>query len=141
MRYYYAAPEGEINKIYQEGIHAGPTGTIPIITLTEDFLMKKFIFDVYAHEVMKTDLYCLFEVDEEGINSTLLDAGVNHMFSMVFKICRQKHIDRPFIKPFEADTSYEGMGLEVGVMPVENTDKFTPHYKQKVLEYLKELLK
>ncbi len=139
MKYYYAAPETEANNIYNKGITANTRAEIPIIALKDDFLLKKFIFDLYAHEVLGVDIYCLFEIQAEGVNGPLFDTSIKNIFSETFKVVKQPRIDRQYIIPFETEENYEGMGLIEGVFPVENKDKFTDEYKRKVLEYLKEL--
>ncbi|UCH95576.1 MAG: hypothetical protein JSV88_01680 [Candidatus Aminicenantes bacterium] len=140
MKFYHAAPEANIEKIFASGIRANQKGEIPIIVLKDDFLLKKFIFDVYAHEVLGLDVYCLFEIKEEGIRGPLFEANINSIFSDSFKISKQPQIERKHLMPFKTDESYEGMGLIDGVFPVENKDKFTDQYKRKVLEYLKEVV-
>jgi hypothetical protein len=139
MKFYHVAPEAQVEKIYRNGIQANEKGEIPIITLKEDFLLKKFIFDLYAHEVLRVDIYCIFEITQEGFAGPLFESNINSMFSDSFKISKQPHIERKSIIPFKTDESYAGMGLIEGVFPVENKDKFTDKYKQKVLEYLKEV--
>jgi hypothetical protein len=139
MKFYHVAPEAQVEKIYGSGIQANEKGEIPIIALKDDFLLKKFIFDLYAHEVLRLDVYCLFEITQEGVEGSLFEADINNIFSDSFKISKQPHIERKYLKPFKTDESYEGMGLIEGVFPVENKDKFTDKYKRKVLEYLKEI--
>lgn len=139
MRYFYLAPEEEQSSIFTGGITADHRGEIKIIQLKDDFLMDKFIFDMYAFEVLGLDIYCLFQVLYNGISGEITDSDIDHMFSKSFKILKQEKIDRLFIAPYKSDTRYEGMGLEEGMFPVENKDKFTPQYKQKILEYLKAL--
>lgn len=140
MKFYHVAPEAQVEKIYGSGIRTNEKGEIPIIALKDDFLLKKFIFDVYAHEVLELDIYCLFEIRQEGIEGPLLEANINSIFSDSFKIAKQPHIERKYLMPFKTDESYAGMGLIEGVFPVENKDKFTEKYKRKVLEYLKEVV-
>jgi hypothetical protein len=103
-------------------------------------LLKKFIFDLYAHEVLKVDIYCIFEIAPEGFEGPLIESNINSIFSDSFKIAKQPLIERKDLIPFKTDDSYEGMGLIEGVYPVENKDKFTEQYKRKVLEYLKEVV-
>jgi hypothetical protein len=136
VRYFYLAPDEELSSIFSSGITANDKGEINIILLKDDFLMDKFIFDVYAYDVLGLDIYCLFQVLYSGINGEITDSDIDHMFSRSFKILKQEKIERLFIAPYKSDTGYEGMGLEEGVFPVENKDKFTPQYKQKILEYL-----
>jgi hypothetical protein len=137
MKFFYVAPDTEVDAIYSSGVSARGRPEIPIIALSETFLMTKYIFDVYAHEVLNVDIYCAFEVLEEGLETAPVDSPVNHFFKDVFKMINQQHIERKFLKPFKSDQTYEGMGLIDGVFPVENRDKFTNHYKKKVLEYIK----
>ncbi|MGD2088084.1 MAG: hypothetical protein PVH61_18030 [Candidatus Aminicenantes bacterium] len=140
MKFYHVAPEAQVEKIYRSGIQANERGEIPVIALKDDFLLKKFIFDVYAHEVLKVDIYCIFQVIPEGFAGPLSESNINSIFSDSFKICQQAHIERKDLIPFKTDDSYQGMGLIEGVYPVENKDKFTDAYKRKVLEYLKEVV-
>ena len=140
MKFYHVAPEAQVEKIYRNGIQANEKGEIDIIALKEDFLLKKFIFDLYAHEVLRVDIYCIFEITPEGFDDPLIESNINSIFSDSFKISKQPHIERKALIPFKTDDSYEGMGLIEGVYPVENKDKFTEEYKQKVLEYLKEVM-
>lgn len=139
MRYFYLAPEEALNSIYSDGIKADENGEIRIITLKDDFLMDKFIFDVYAYEILELDIYCLFQILDEGIRGELSDGDINHIFSDTFKILKQETIEKKYIAPYGSEAKYEGMGLEEGVLPVENKDKFTAEYKQKILEYLNAL--
>lgn len=139
MKFYHVAPEAQVEKIYGSGIQANEKGEIPIIVLKDDFLLKKFIFDLYAHEVLGVDVYCLFEITPEGVEGSLFESNIDSIFSDSFKISKQPHIERKHLMPFKTDESYEGMGLIEGVFPVENKDNFTKKYKRKVLEYLKEL--
>jgi hypothetical protein len=136
MRYFYLAPEEALNSIYSEGIKADEKGEIRIISLKDDFLMDKFIFDVYAYEVLNLDVYCLFQVLDIGIGGELSDSDIDHIFSDTFKILKQETIEKKYIAPYSSEAKYEGMGLEEGVLPVENKDKFTAEYKQKIQEYL-----
>jgi hypothetical protein len=140
MKFYHVAPEGQVEKIYRSGIEANEKGEIPVIALKDDFLLKKFIFDLYAHEVLKVDIYCIFEIIPGGFTGPLLQSNIDSIFSDLFKIAKQPQIQRPDLIPFKSDDSYEGMGLIEGVYPVENKDKFTKEYKQKVLEYLREVV-
>lgn len=139
MKFYHVAPEAQVEKIFRSGILANEKGEIPVIALKDDFLLKKFIFDLYAHEVLKVDIYCIFEITPEGFAGPLLQSNIKSIFSDSFKNAAQPHIERKALIPFKTDDSYEGMGLIEGVYPVENKDKFTEEYKQKVLEYLKEV--
>jgi hypothetical protein len=139
MKFYHVAPEAQVEKIYGSGIQANKKGEIPIIALKDDFLLKKFIFDVYAHEVLRVDIYCLIEITGEGFEGPLFEANINNIFSDSLKISKQPHIESRYLKPFKTDESYAGMGLIEGVFPVENKDKFTEKYKRKVLEYLNEV--
>lgn len=139
MRYFYLAPEEALNSIYSDGIKADENGEIRIITLKDDFLMDKFVFDVYAYEVLNLDVYCLFQVLDIGIRGKISGGGIDHIFSDTFKILEQDTIEKKYIAPYSSEAKYEGMGLEVGVFPVENKEKFTPEYKQKILEYLNAL--
>ena len=136
MRYFYLAPEDELSTIFTRGIKAEKNGEIKIIVLKDDFLMDKFIFDVYAYEVLKLESYCLFQILFSGIGGELSDSTGEHTFSDCFKMLKQETIERQFIAPYKSEISYEGMGYEEGVFPVENKEKFTPDYKQKILEYL-----
>lgn len=136
MRYFYLASEDQLSSIYTNGIKADKNGEIKIIALQEDFLMDKYIFDVYAYEVLGLDIYCLFHILPLGFKGKILDSHINHVFASVFKILKQEAIERKYIAPYQSLTNYEGMGLVEGVFPVENKDKFTPQYKQKILEYL-----
>ncbi len=139
MRYFHLAPEKDLTSIYNNGITADNKGEIKIIALREDFLMDKFIFDIYAYEVLGLDIYCLFQILSDGINSEILDSQINHLFSDYFKILKQNTIKKRYITPYQSDIKYEGMGLVEGVFPVESQEKFTPDNKQKILEYLKAL--
>lgn len=136
MRYFYLAPENELNEIFTGGIKAGEGGVIKLIALKDDFLMDKFIFDVYAYEVLGLEEYCLFQVLYSGISGEISGSGTAHLFSDCFKVLSQESIDRQFIAPYKSETSYGGMGFEEGVFPVETKEKFTPNYKQKIREYL-----
>ena len=139
MRYFHLAPEKDLSSIYNDGITADNKGEIKIITLREDFLADKFIFDIYAYEILGLDIYCLFQISSDGINSEILDGRIDHLFSDYFKILKQDTIEKRYITPYQSDIKYEGMGLMEGVFPVESQEKFTPDYKQKILEYLKAL--
>lgn len=139
MKFYHVAPDAQVEKIYGSGIQANEKGEIPVIALKDDFLLKKFIFDLYAHEVLKVDFYCIFEITTEGFEGSLFESDIKSMFSDSFKIAKQPHIEWKDLIPFKTDDSYEGMGLIEGVYPVENKDKFTEEYKRKVLEYLNEV--
>jgi hypothetical protein len=139
MKYYHVAPDSEANAIFSGGIEARDGREIPIIALHESFLMSKFIFDVYAHEILDVDVYCAFEVDRDSLESALFDSSISHVFSSIFKVVYQQKIPRKYLKPFQTDQSFEGMGLIEGVLPVENRDKFTKEYKQKIQEYIEEL--
>jgi hypothetical protein len=139
MRYFYLASEDQLSSIYTNGIKADEHGEIPIIALNEDFLMDKYIFDVYAYEILRLDIYCLFHILPLGFQGEILDTNIDHIFAGAFKILKQESIERKYIAPYQSLTSYEGMGLVEGVFPVENKDKFTPEYQQKILEYLNAL--
>lgn len=139
MRYFYMAPESELRTLYSKGIFAAPNGEIPIIVLPNDFIMDKLLFDLIAWEVKKIDVYCLFQVLQEGMHGEITDGPPGHPFAGTMKILKQKFVQSDFLAPFATDVSYEGMGLEVGVFPVENKEKFTPEFKQKILEYLEAL--
>ncbi|HLP60678.1 MAG TPA: hypothetical protein VK186_17680 [Candidatus Deferrimicrobium sp.] len=136
MRYFYVASEDRLSSIYTSGIKADKDKEIKIIALQEDFLMDKYIFDVYAYEVLGLDVYCLFHILPLGFQGEILDSNINHIFARVFKKLIQETIERKYIAPYRSLINYEGMGLVEGVFPVENKDKFTPAYKQKILEYL-----
>ncbi len=140
MKFYHVAPEAQVEKIFGGGIQANKQGEIPVIALKDDFLLKKFIFDLYAHEVLKVDIYCIFEITPGGFEGPLFESHIKSIFSDSFKISRQPYIERQYLIPFKTDESYAGMGLIEGVFPVENKDKFTEEYKRKVLEYLKEVV-
>lgn len=137
MKYYYVAPDAEVDRIFNSGIDMRGTPKIPIIVLHDSFLMTKYIMDVYAHDILETDVYCAFEIDMKGIETPLFESEIQHIFKDVFKVVLQEQIARKHLKPFKTDTSYEGMGLIDGVFPVENREKFDDAYKQKVLEYIK----
>ncbi len=139
MRYFYLAPDEALNSIYTNGIKADEKGEIRIIALKDDFLMDKFVFDVYAYEILNLDVYCLFQILDDGIRGELSDGDINHIFSDTFKILKQETIEKRYIAPHGSESKYEGMGLEEGVFPVENKEKFTPEFKQKILEYLNAL--
>jgi len=139
MRYFYLASEDQLSSIYTNGIKADKHGEIEIIALQEDFLMDKYIFDVYAYEVLGLDIYCLFHILPLGFQGEILDSKIDHIFAGSFKILKQETIERKYIAAYQSLTSYEGMGLVEGVYPVENKDKFTPEYQQKILEYLNAL--
>ena len=140
MKFYHIAPESQLNAIYNKGILADDKGEIPIIVLKDDFLLRKFIFDIYAHEVLGLEVYCLFEIKEQCVEGPLYDANINSIFAGSFKVSKQARIERACIEPYKSGESYEGMGLIEGMFPVENKDKFTDEYKRKVLEYLKEVV-
>jgi hypothetical protein len=139
MKYYYVAPDRDVDGIYSSGVDMKGNPKIPIIALHESFLMTKYIMDVYAHDVLEVDVYCAFEVSHQGIQTPLFESQIQHIFKDVFKVVLQESIERKYLKPYKTDTSYEGMGLIDGVFPVENRDKFTGAYKEKILEYIKEL--
>jgi len=139
MKFYHVAPEKEVSDIFNRGIYPNEKGEITIIVLNDNFLMNKYIFDLYAWEVLGVDIYCAFEIQQHGIEGVLSDSGIDSIFSASYKVTKQKSIDRKYLKPFKSVESYEGMGLISGVFPVENKDKFTPTYKQKVLDYLSEV--
>ena len=133
MKFYHAALEKELNKISND------RGEIPLIVLVDEFMLKKFIFDLYAHEILGVDVYCLFEIKPQGIAGPLLNANIDSIFSSLFKVTQQAHIARKLIIPYQTEESYQGMGLIEGMFPVENKDKFTGEYKQKVLDYLNQV--
>jgi hypothetical protein len=139
MKYYHVAEESAVQNIYSKGITPDTANKIILIVLSDSFIMKKFLFDVYAHEVLKTDTYCAFEIDSAGVTGPLSETEINSIFADSFKSCKIPFIERKYVKPFKSEESYEGMGLMEGVFPVENKDKFTDSYKRKVLEYLKEV--
>jgi len=139
MKYYHVAPENEVDKIYNNGIYANKKNEIILVVLKDDFLLKKFLLDVYAHEELGVDTYCAFEIKPEGVQGPLFETGINSIFSDSYKASKQPHIESKYLKPFNAEESYQGMGLIEGVFPVENKDKFTDEYKHQVLEYLKEV--
>jgi hypothetical protein len=139
MKFYHAAPEKELHKIYNDGIHANERGEIPLIVLADEFMLKKFIFDLYAHEILGVEVYCLFEINPQGIAGPLSNANIDNIFSRLFKVSHQPHITRKDILPYQTEENYQGMGLIEGMFPVENKDKFTEEYKQKVLEYLNQV--
>jgi hypothetical protein len=139
MKFYYVAADTEVNTIFSDGVAAKDGREIPIIALHDSFLMSKFVFDVYAHEILNVDVYCAFEIDKDGFESALFNSSISHIFSPVFKVIYQENIPRKFLKPFQTDQSFEGMGLIEGVLPVENREKFTDQYKQKIKEYIDEL--
>lgn len=140
MKYFYIAPEKQQNDIFQKGIHANESGNITLVVLKDDFLMKKFVFDMYAYEELKLDVYCLFEIAEEGVEGPLFDSQINSLFSDSYKNSKQIHIQPQYLSNYKTDENYQGMGLEKGVFPVEYKDKFTDTYKRKVLEYLEEVV-
>jgi len=140
MKFYHVSEESEVQNIYSKGIPANADNEIVLMVLSDSFLMKKFLFDVYAHEVLKADTYCAFEIDPAGVTGPLSETGINSIFADYFKICKMPLIERRYVKPFKSEESYEGMGLMEGVFPVENKDKFTDSYKRKVLDYLKEVV-
>jgi hypothetical protein len=141
MKYYHIAPEKELSNIFSKGLSANEKGDIIIIALQDDFMLKKFVFDVYAHEVLGVDTYCAFEILARAIEGPLFDTGINSIFSDSFRASKQQKIDRKQLKLYEAGESYEGMGLFEGVFPVEHKDKFTDVYKRKVLEYLQQVVR
>lgn len=140
MKFYHVAPEKELTNLFSHGIKADEAGGIILIRLKEDFILKKFIFDVYAFEELKIETYCAFEVSPHGIASPLMETAINSIFSDSYRFIKQDHIDSNYLKLFKYEETYEGMGLAGGVMPVEHKDKFTDVYKRKVLEYLKEVV-
>ncbi len=140
MKYYHIAPEKELSNIFTKGVLKNKKGEIIIITLKEEFMLKKFIFDVYAHEELKVDTYCAFEISEKGIEGPLFKTAINSIYSDSYKVTMQHLIDKKFLKFFKSGETYGGMGLLEGVLPVEHKDKFTELYKRKVLEYLKEVV-
>ncbi len=139
MRYFYLASEDQLSSIYTTGIKADKNGYIRIIALQEDFLMDKYIFDVYAYEILGLEIYCLFHILPLGFQGEILDSNIDHIFAGAFKILKQETIERKYIAAYQSLTNYEGMGLVEGVFPVENKDKFNPEYQQKILEYLNAL--
>lgn len=139
MRYYYLAPENQLRTIYSRGVSASADGYIRIIVLEDSFLMDKYLFDVIAWEIMNLDVYCLFQISEQGIEGRLEPEVSSHLFAPVLFKLIQGCIDSKFVSPYPSNTSYEGMGLETGVFPIENKDKFTDEFKQKILDYLKAL--
>ena len=140
MKYYHVAPEKELSTIFSKGIQANSKGEIVIIFLKDEFVMKKFVFDVYAHEELQMDTYCAFEISEVGIEGPLFDSGINSIFSDSFRVSKQPKIESKYLKLFKSGENYEGMGLIDGVFPVEHKDKFTDIYKRKVLYYLKQVV-
>ena len=139
MQFYHVAPEKVVSDIFNQGIYSNEKGEITVIVLNDNFLMGKYIFDVYAWEILGVDIYCAFEIRQQAIEGPLFDSGIANIFSVVYKVVKQKNIDRKYLIPFKSGESYEGMGLINGVFPVENKDKFTPAYKQKVRDYLNEV--
>ncbi len=137
MKYYYVAPDTEVDAIYSGGVSSGEKSEIAIIALSDTFLMTKYIFDVYAKEVLGVDIYCAFEVLPGGMQTAVFDSPIKHIFTDVIKVIFQDRIERKSLIPFKTDQSYQGMGLIEGVFPVENQDKFTDAYKNKVVEYIK----
>lgn len=139
MKFYHVAPEKQVSNIFNSGIYPDAKGEIKIIVLKDNFLMTKYVLDMYAFEELGVDIYCAFEVSGEGIPGALTASTIKSIFSDSYKVTKQECIERNYLKPFTSGESYEGMGLINGVFPVENKDKFTPEYKQKVLEYLSEV--
>lgn len=139
MKLYYVAPEKDVDRIYNSGVDMRGNPKIPIIALHDSFLMTKYILDVYANDVLEVDVYCAFEIDKNGIETPLFESQLQHVFNDVFKVILQEQIERKYLKPYKTDTSYEGMGFIDGVFPVENREKFDDAYKQKILEYIKEI--
>lgn len=139
MKYYYVAPESEIEMLFTSGITAKGKPEITIIALNDNFLMTKYILDVYAYEVLGVDVYCAFEIMKEGVDTALFNSPIKNTFSEVFKVIYQGHIKKQFLRTIKTDHSYEGMGFIEGVFPVENRDRFTDEYKNKILEYIREL--
>ncbi len=135
MRYFYLGSETQLSSIFNKGILADSQGEIRLIVLKEGFLMDKFVCDVIASEIYKWDVYCLFCVQEGAILSELNDCVLGHPFETVIKVLKQEGIPRDLIEPYKSDTDYQGMGLMPGIFPVENKEKFTPTYIQKILEY------
>jgi hypothetical protein len=140
MKFYHVAKEKELSNIFSKGIPSDEKGEIILIVLKDDFMMKKFILDVYAHEELRLDTYCAFEVLEQGVEGPLFNSGINSIFADSFKVSRQQRIDSKYLKLFKSGESYGGMGLMEGMFPVEHKDKFTDEYKKKVLEYLKQVM-
>jgi len=138
MKFYHIAKESDLSNIFSKGIYPNEKGEIFLIVLNDDFIMKKFIFDVYAHEYLDVNEYCAFEVSESGVEGPLFDTGINSIFSDSFRASKQQKIERKHLKLFKTEENYEGMGLIEGVFPVEHKDKFTDEYKRKVFEYLKQ---
>ncbi len=139
MKYYYIAPETEIDTLFSTGVIAKGKPEITIIALNDNFLMSKFIFDVYAYEILGVDVYCAFEIMKEGLETALFNSPIHNTFAEVYKVIYQPHIDKKFLKTIKSDHTYEGMGFIEGVFPVENRDRFTDEYKNKILEYIREL--
>ncbi|NIM16068.1 MAG: hypothetical protein GTO45_29045 [Candidatus Aminicenantes bacterium] len=139
MKYYHVAGESEVDKIYNNGIYANDRNEIILVVLKDDFLLKKFVLDMYAYEELGVDTYCAFEISPAGVEGPLFETNIKSMFSGSYKASKQPHIESQYIKPFKGEESYEGMGLIDGVFPVENKDKFTDEYKHQVLEYLQEV--
>lgn len=139
MKYYHVAAENEVDKIYNNGIYANKKNEIILVVLKDDFLLKKFILDVYAHEELGVDTYCAFEISPTGVEGPLFETNIKSIFSGSYKASKQPHIESKYIKPFKGEETYEGMGLINGVFPVENKEKFTDEYKHQVLMYLQEV--
>jgi len=139
MKFYYLAPEAMQSAIFSKGIQAAADNQITLMVLKDDFIMTKFLFDVYAYEELGVDTYCAFEISPEGMQGPLSESDSKSIFSQALKKTNQTFIDKKYLKPYITDENYQGMGLVAGVLPIENKEKFTEEYKQKVLDYLKEL--
>ena len=132
MKYFYAAPVHEGNTISEEGIKSDDRGVIELIALKEGFLMQKFVFDVYSSEVIGSDEYSLFEISPEGIVGQITKTDKENFLADFFIVVMQPFIETVHLKRLTTDR-YEGMGLDIGIHLVENKEKFTDDYKQKIL--------
>jgi len=74
MKFYHVAPEKEAVDIINKGIYPNDKGEITIIVLKDNFLMNKYIFDVYAWEVLKVDIYCALRSSSRESKGTFLPA-------------------------------------------------------------------
>ncbi|MCP5051209.1 MAG: hypothetical protein GY940_28850, partial [bacterium] len=76
MKYFYVAPDTEVDAIYSNGVSSHGKREITVIALGETFLMTKYLFDVYAHDVLGVDIYCAFEISKDGLQTALFDNAV-----------------------------------------------------------------
>jgi hypothetical protein len=139
MKYYYIAPDSQLKNILESGIKADADKIIKIVTFRDDFVVLKYVFDIFAYEILHHDYYILFKIVEKGIQMPLLDSISKSKLAVFFKSISQPAIDRKYIELIPSDDNFQSMGLENGIFPVEHKEKFTDRYKQKILDYLQGL--